>query len=119
MEPSNRICPFCGKGNVWYLEDKERCNQNDLYCKDCYMKFSSNNSDIFIKIYALKGMDYSISWEYIVNKMKEKGIEPDSAEKHPFHYFEQILQEIWNEFFNKKYAIEISGFNAQKGTTSV
>ena len=40
MKPSNLICPFCSKPNVWYLEKDERGNKNNLYCRDCYMRFT-------------------------------------------------------------------------------
>ena len=43
MEVTNRICPYCGKGNVWRLEQNERENSNDLYCRSCYMQFSDND----------------------------------------------------------------------------
>lgn len=44
-------------------------------------------------------MDYSISWEYIVNKMKEKGIDPDSTELHEMGFFRRKLDEIWTDFY--------------------
>lgn len=42
MIPSNRICPFCGKGDVYYinvfdrLENKEN---KEFFCNSCYQKF--------------------------------------------------------------------------------
>ena len=44
MEVTNRICPYCGKGNVWYLDQTERGNKNDLYCRECYMRFSDSDT---------------------------------------------------------------------------
>ena len=44
--------------------------------------------------------DYSITWQYIVEKMKEKyGIQPDSTEKLSFGEIEAYLEYIWNEYF--------------------
>jgi len=46
--------------------------------------------------------DYSITWQYIVEKMKEKyGIQPDSTEKLSFGEIEAYLEYIWNEYFDK------------------
>ena len=44
MEVTNRICPYCGNGNVWHLEENERGNGNNLYCRSCYMRFSDNDT---------------------------------------------------------------------------
>lgn len=43
MEVTNRICPYCGKGNVWCLEQNERKNNYDLYCRNCFANFSDND----------------------------------------------------------------------------
>ena len=37
---ANRICPYCKKGDVWYLEPLERKNQDQYYCKLCGMTFA-------------------------------------------------------------------------------
>ena len=47
MKQSNQNCPFCGKGNVFYLEKQEMCNQNDMYCKNCGIRY--NNAEKAIK----------------------------------------------------------------------
>ena len=43
MEVTNRICPYCGRGNVWHLEQNERKNGADLYCRNCFTNFSDND----------------------------------------------------------------------------
>lgn len=48
--------------------------------------------------------DYSITWQYIVEKMKEKyGIQPDSTEKFSFGEIKAYLECIWDEYFDKLY----------------
>lgn len=64
-------------------------------------------------------MDYSITWNYIVEAMKQKGIPPESTEK--FSYGEIIfkLDEIWNDYFDKLWEREQSGaYNDVSGTES-
>lgn len=51
-------------------------------------------------------MDYSVSWKYIVQAMEEKGIAPDSEEKHEFGFFERKMKEVWEDYFNRMYAME-------------
>ena len=51
-------------------------------------------------------MDYSISWQYIVNAMKEKGFPPDSFEKREFAFFRNKVEEVWTEYFDKLYEAE-------------
>ena len=46
--------------------------------------------------------DYSITWKYLIDKMKEKyGINPDSTERYSFGEIEYKLECIRNEHFNK------------------
>ena len=51
--------------------------------------------------------DYTITWKYLVDKMKEKyGINPDSTERYSFGEIEYKLECIRTEYFdklNKKY----------------
>ena len=45
--------------------------------------------------------DCSISWGYIVRKMKEKfGIEPDSDDQYAMYELEKCIEVIWNEFID-------------------
>lgn len=54
-------------------------------------------------------MDYSITWAYIVDAMKEKfGISPDNTDKHSFYEIERMMDIIWNDHvdvFDKKYGL--------------
>lgn len=42
MHVSNRICPFCGKGDVWYLEPSERTSNGDMFCRICFRCFNKD-----------------------------------------------------------------------------
>ena len=43
MNPSNRICPYCNKGNVWYIDkNKQALYGGDLYCKECGKVYSTS-----------------------------------------------------------------------------
>ena len=44
-------------------------------------------------------MDYSITWSYIVGRMKTKfGISSKSNEKFSMHEIEAYLDDIWSEY---------------------
>jgi len=46
--------------------------------------------------------DYSITWEYICARMKEKfGIPTDDTEKFSFGEIERYLECIWDEYVDK------------------
>ena len=46
--------------------------------------------------------DYSITWEYICTRMKEKfGIPTDDTEKFSFGEIERYLECIWDEYVDK------------------
>lgn len=46
--------------------------------------------------------DYSITWQYIVETMKEKyGIQPDSTEKFSMREIEAYIETIWEEYVDK------------------
>ena len=46
--------------------------------------------------------DYSITWEYICVRMKEKfGIPTDDTEKFSFGEIERYLECIWDEYVDK------------------
>lgn len=50
-------------------------------------------------------MNYTITWKYIVERMKSKyGFAPDSTEHLSMH--ERYIQVIWMELFDKKYEAE-------------
>ena len=52
-------------------------------------------------------MDYSISWQYIVNRMEQKyGIKPDSTEKCSYGDIKRYMDEIWDEYFEMLYEHE-------------
>ena len=45
-------------------------------------------------------MDYSITWAYIVKRMKSKfGISIESEEKFSFGEIQKYIDDIWNEYF--------------------
>ena len=55
-------------------------------------------------------MDCCITWNYIVNTMKEKfGISIDSDEKFSMREIEAYLEDIWDEYVDKKYKEEMGG----------
>lgn len=46
--------------------------------------------------------DYSITWKYLVDKMKEKhDINPNSTERFSFGEIEYKLECIWREYYDK------------------
>jgi len=52
-------------------------------------------------------MDYSISWQYIVNRMEQKyGIKPDSTEKYSYGDIRHYMDGIWDEYFEMLYEHE-------------
>lgn len=52
-------------------------------------------------------MDYSITWKYIVERMKSKyGFAPDNTEQLSMGEIERYIQDIWMEIFDKKYEAE-------------
>lgn len=52
-------------------------------------------------------MDYTITWKYIVERMKSKyGFAPDSSEHLSMGELELYIQAIWQELFDKKYEAE-------------
>lgn len=52
-------------------------------------------------------MDYSITWAYIVNEMRDKfNVGPDNTDKHSMYDFNRMIDEIWSEhvdLLDKKY----------------
>lgn len=40
MRATNKICPFCGKGDVWELDWDEANGSDILYCRKCEKKFN-------------------------------------------------------------------------------
>ena len=54
MNVSNQICPFCGKGDVWYLEKKEMCNENDMYCRQCGIRYNNKEKAIISGTFTIK-----------------------------------------------------------------
>jgi hypothetical protein len=40
------MCPFCGAGDVVILEEKERRNMNDMYCRNCHKRFDSRKEEM-------------------------------------------------------------------------
>ena len=51
---------------------------------------------------------YTITWKYIVNKMKEKyGIKIDSDEKFSMRELNVYIESIWDDFFYEKYIKEM------------
>ena len=54
-------------------------------------------------------MDYSISWKYIVDKMRDKyGISPDNEEKVAFGKITALMLDIWDDYFDRLYAQEMT-----------
>lgn len=52
-------------------------------------------------------MKYTITWKYIVERMKSKyGFDPDSLEQLSMGELERYIQDIWMELFDKKYEAE-------------
>ena len=53
-------------------------------------------------------MDYSISWAYIVDRMKSRfGLNPDNEDKLSFGEIEKYLGDIWVEYFEILYQREM------------
>ena len=52
--------------------------------------------------------DYSISWAYIVDRMKSRfGLSPDNEDKLSFGEIEKHLGDIWAEYFEILYQREM------------
>lgn len=63
-------------------------------------------------------VDYGITWQYIVEKMRNKyDIAPNSTEKFSFGEIEGYLEKIWDEYFNMLYEQE-NYINNLKDTTT-
>lgn len=51
----------------------------------------------------LRGIDYGISWKYIVDAMENKyGISPDNDERCPMDKFEKLLDKIFVDMMRER-----------------
>ena len=54
-------------------------------------------------------MDYSITWKYIVDKIRDEyGISPESEEKLSFGEIEAYMNKIWDDYFETLHAQEMT-----------
>ena len=50
--------------------------------------------------------DYSVNWKYIVDEMGRRGFDAGSTELHEFSFFSRMLGLIWENYFDKMFAME-------------
>lgn len=52
-------------------------------------------------------MDYTITWQYIVNQMDKKfNIPPNSKQPYAYGELTRYMDEIWNDYFNALYKVD-------------
>jgi len=58
--------------------------------------------------------DYSITWAYIVSRMKSKyGFSPDNEESISFGELQAYIEDIWSEYFEILHAREMDEWKGE------